>query len=258
MDSAALESIELFALLLARCNFSRTEALEHFRFCLDQLPATVGFPGDSDEAPAEDHYVPAEVLTQWHLLPQYVQKDGQPRALRANGAGLTVASIVRRVHPRSNPEQILKYLLSIRAVTRVGNRYIPRERIARHRLSPRLQRIHHFLAVLALLRTVENNARQDAKTRQYQFTTDGSIPESQLVEHRKDMAEVGDQTLMFADEAMFRRSVKPRRGERAIPVTLGVFMSEGRSLPSLLTNPAGAAAARSGAKRKQVRRTSSG
>jgi hypothetical protein len=128
---------------------------------------------------------------------------------------LTVASIVRHVRPRSNPDQILNYPLSIRAVTRVGNRYIPRERIARHRLSPRLQRIHHFLAVLSLLRTVEGNVRQHTTMRQYQFTADGSIPQSQLADFRKDMAELGDQTLVFADEAMFRRSALPRRGNPA-------------------------------------------
>jgi hypothetical protein len=252
MDTAALESIELFALLLARCNFSRSQALEHFRFCFDELSASVGLPSGADDDVAEDVYVPAEVLTQWHLVAQYVQKDGRPRALRANGTGFTVASLVRRVDPRADPEQILKYLLSIRAVTRVGNRYIPRDRIARHRFSPRLQRIHHFLAVLALLRTVEGNVRQDRQTRQYQFTTDGTIPENQLVDFRKDMAEVGDQTLVFADEAMFRLSTSPRRGESAIPVTLGVFMSEGRPLPSLLKKTA-ASAVRRGSKRKQPR-----
>jgi hypothetical protein len=184
--------------------------------------------------PAEDHYVPAEVLTQWHLLPQYVQRNGQPRALRANGAGLTVASIVRRVSRRSNAARTLEYLLRIRAVEQVGNRFVPRDRIARHRLSPRLQRIHNFLATLALLRTVERNARGKGNGRWYQFTTDGSIPESQVKTFALEMKEASDQTLMLADQARFRHGLSRQRGERTLPVTLGIFMSEGRRLPSLV------------------------
>jgi hypothetical protein len=129
----------------------------------------------------------------------------------------------------------LEYLLSIRAVERVGNRYIPRDRIARHRLSPRLQRIHNFLATLALLRTVERNARrQRGNGRWYQFTTDGSIPESQVETFALEMKEASNQTLLLADEAQFRRGLLRQRGERNLPVTLGIFMSEGRRLPALV------------------------
>jgi hypothetical protein len=239
LDAAAREAIELFSLLLSRCNYARSAASLHFERCLDALPRQIGLKTVTKTESADDYYVPAEVLTQWHLLPQYVQENGQPRALRANGAGLTVASIVRRVSRSANPVRILEYLLSIRAVERVGSRYIPRDRIARHRRSPRLQRIHNFLATLALLRTVERNARQPGSGRWYQFTTDGHVPESQLKQFAREMREASDHTLFIADEAQLRRRLLRQGGERNLPVTLGIFMSEGRRLPSLVRGAKG-------------------
>jgi hypothetical protein len=231
LDAIAREAIELFALLLTRCNFSRRSAARYFENCLNALPLSVGLPSDSLVAPAKDH-VPADVLTQWHLLPQYVL-NGQPRPLRAKGSRASVASIVRRVNPRSDPDRILEYLLSIGAVKRVGDLYIPRERIVQHRLSPRLQRIHHARLAVSLLRTLERNTRQSTQGRWYQFATDGTVPESQLEDFSKQMWEASDQMLMLADAALFRRALTRRRGERSVPVTLGIFMSEGRRLAPL-------------------------
>jgi hypothetical protein len=241
LDLVAREAIELFALLLARCNFSREAAGEEFKRCLLLLPEEIGHPPAAESEPAQDdHYVPAEVLTQWHLLPQCVAGDGQPRALRAKGPGLTVASIVRRVQRRANPDHVLEYLLRVRAVRAVGSRFIPRERIVRHRVSSRQQRRDNLLSALALLRTVERNVRQDGQGRWYQYTTDANIPESQCVVFAQEMREVSDQTLQTADEAMFRRRLTRMRGERNLPMTVGVFMSEGQPLPSLISSEASA------------------
>jgi hypothetical protein len=101
--------------------------------------------------------------------------------------------------------------------------------------------------VTGQLRTLESNARQTSE-RQYQFTTDGTVPESQLQQFRKEMQESSDRTLMLADAAMFRQSQTRKRGERGLPVTLGIFMSEGRKLPSLMDG-----APQSGSFRKSVR-----
>jgi hypothetical protein len=43
----------------------------------------------------------------------------------------------------------------------------------------------------------------------------------------------GDQTLQLADEVMFRRQLTRMQGERTVPMTVGIFMSEGQPLPSL-------------------------
>ena len=58
--------------------------------------------------------------------------------------------------------------------------------------------------------------------------------ESQVETFAPEMREASDQTLTLADEARFRHGLFRQRGERSLPVTLGIFMSEGRRLPSLV------------------------
>jgi hypothetical protein len=231
LDTTSRESIELFALLLARWDLPREAVWRYLKHCLENLPGSIATTSDESPGITKDQ-VPGEVLTQWHLLPQYVH-DGEPRPLPATGPGPSVASIVRRVSRTARPDEVLKYLLGMGAVKQMGRLYLPKQRILELRLSPRLQRFHHLRVALALLRTLESNARQTSE-RQYQFTTDGTVPESQLQHFRNEMREASDRTLMLADAAMFRQSQARKRGERGLPVTLGIFMSEGRKLPSFM------------------------
>jgi len=224
LDAAAREVIELFALVLARCNLSRSEASQHFKKILDSLPASLGAVSDSREDLERDG-VPADVLTVWHMQPEYVS-NGQPRPLPARGAALSVASIVRQVSRTAKPADVLEYLIRIGAVKQVGNLYLPVDRVVQHRLSPRLQRLHHLRVAAALLRTLERNARQDGTTRWYQFATDGTIPASQREGCAQEIWEASNQTLMLADSLMFRRSQKRKPNEPLVPVTLGIFWSE--------------------------------
>jgi len=141
----------------------------------------------------------------------------------------------------------LKYLLSIRAVTHIGNRYVPRERKARHRLSTRMLRIFNLKAVLALLRVAESNVRE-GRARQYQFTTDGRVPEDRLADFREAMTELADQTLMSADETMLRKAFGSSRAPRRTPHPR-IFMSEAR--PLRRSSRSGAAAPGSKANRRK-------
>src|SRR5882757_10588892 len=225
IHSEVLECLELFALLLVRCNVPRELAIRHFSVCMEQLPPDLGATTTGDAESPQSDYVPAEVLTRWHVAPKWVGPDGQPRALPTSGTQLSVAALVREVDPTADAQQILKYLVSIRAVTRVGKRYVPLERKARHRLSGRRLRAFNFRASLALLRVVESNVRE-GRARQYQFTTDGNVPEHRLADFREAMTDLADATLMSADNEMVRESTSSQRGARAVPMTLGVFLGE--------------------------------
>lgn len=234
IHSEILECLELFALLLVRCNVSRDLAMQHFNACMENLPADLGAPHTGDTDPPQTDFVPAEVLSRWYVAPKWVGADGQPRALPASGTQLSFASLVRDVDRTADAHQTLKYLLNIRAVTRVGTRYVPLERKARHRLSGRRLRMFNFRATLALLRVVESNVRE-GRARQYQFTTDGTVPEHRLADFREAMTDLADATLMSADDEMVRESSASQPDARAVPMTLGVFLGEARPLPSLIT-----------------------
>jgi hypothetical protein len=111
-----------------------------------------------------------------------------------------------------------------------GSVCLSRDRIVQHRLSPKVQRIHHLRVALSLLRTLERNARQSEEFRWYQFATDGSIPESQKSEFVEEMRTASDQTFFLADSILFRSARTCKQGERSVPMTMAIFLREGRRL----------------------------
>jgi hypothetical protein len=250
------ELIELFTLLLLRCGVTRTQALAAFQFCIEHLP-DVALPSAPFDEPSTDYLVPGEVLTQWHVLPQCVQKDGKPRPLAFSGKGFTFTTLVQAAEPHADPKRVREYLLNSRCIVQVGARLVAIERKVRHRLSPHLRRKTQTLAVLAQLRTVENNERQNGRaSRWFQFTTDGKVPESQLEEFKDGQDEGADQILFAADDEMHRRAANRRRGERLVPMHLGIYMSEMLSLQSLLQDAPTHVPADAGTRRtKRARRT---
>lgn len=234
LDEETRKMLDLIARLIARGNFERAPAAAYFKSRLDRSP--VGMHAIRQRQ--SDHTVlPAEVITQWHNLPDYLL-NGRPRPLPARGTGLSIASLVRRLDPHADADEILKYLIDTRSVARVGNRFLPSARIVRHRLAPAQQQIHHRRVILALAQTVESNARQADRFAKkstdnsseypgiYQFVTIGFVPESQMEEFRKEMRQLNDETLLLVDGVMARRSQKRKRGEHLVPVGEVIFMSE--------------------------------
>jgi hypothetical protein len=123
LDATSRETIELFALLLARWDLPREAAWRYLKQCLANLPASIATTSDESPGIKRDQ-VPGEVLTQWHLLPQYVD-NGEPRPLPATGLGPSIASIVRRVSRTARSDEVLTYLLGIGAVKQMGGLYLP-------------------------------------------------------------------------------------------------------------------------------------
>jgi hypothetical protein len=144
--------------------------------------------------------------------------------------------------PDADPGAILNYLIKTPAVKRVGNHFLPSSRIVKHRRAPAQQQIHHRRVMLAFARMLESNARQvelsaegapdesREDSRMNQFVSTGFVPESQMQEFRKEMRQLNDETLVLVDGVMARRSQKRKRGERLVPVSEAIFMSENTPL----------------------------
>jgi len=233
IDVEALECIELFASLLVRFQFPRAKAVEHFADCMQRLPPELGVYTATDDDFPGNIYVPAEVLTRWYGLREYVGPDGQPKPLSLRGRGYTFSSLVYGIDPNADAEQVLTYLIKIRAVAQVGNRYAARQRKALHRITTRTLRTFNFKATLALLRAAERNVRE-GRPLEYQTATYGSVPQSGLDDFRAAMSRLADTTLVSADEAMLRETNSSPAGSRAVPLTFGAYLSETRPLRSLL------------------------
>jgi hypothetical protein len=246
LDELTRELIDLFAQLIARGNVEREAAAEYLKTRLNVAPAArhrvrqhAGRAGVRKNEP-DQTFLPSEVITQWHHLSDFLS-NGQPRPLKARGSRLSIASLVRRVNARADPDEVLKYLLATSAVKRVGNHYVPTTRMIKHQLVPVQQQMHHERLTLALLRTVEWNARHaegaadesGEQSRAYQSTTTGFIPESQMQEFRTEIRQLNDVMLVLVDGAMARRAQERKQGERLVPVSEAIFISENSPLAPL-------------------------
>jgi hypothetical protein len=244
LDRATQELLDLTARLIARGDFDRAAAAEYFKRRLELAPAiTYSVPAD----PTDQTFLPGEVITQWHNLPEYLL-NGRPRPLYAKRTRLSIAALVRRLDPNADPNGILRHLIETRAIERVGSHFLPTTRIMKYRRQPAQQQIHHRRVALALAQTLETNARHAERSaresayeppedaRLYEFASTGFVPESQMQEFRKEMRQLNDETLVLVDGVMARRSQKRKRGERLVPVSEVIFMSENSPLvPSKAT-----------------------
>jgi hypothetical protein len=237
LDDEDREHIELSALLYARLRKSPKEAIEHFALCMEKLALLISSTADAgdDVDFGADDYLPADVLSRWEDSRQFVDKDGSPMPLPAKSrGGPSFDTLVRSVDSRADSDKLLKYLLRIGAVERVGKRYMLKDRKARHQPTGRLLPKFNFKASLALLRTVESNIRPGSP-RQYQFTTDGRIPKDSVEEFREESAAVGEVALRTWDEAIQSKQTDATQDKRSwVKMTGGVYMNEDRPLPSLL------------------------
>jgi hypothetical protein len=68
------------------------------------------------------------VLTLWLSDPAYLDLRGRPRRLPLRGARLSIETLARRVDPKLNVSQVLRYLQDREEVIRVRSRYVPRNR----------------------------------------------------------------------------------------------------------------------------------
>jgi len=66
----------------------------------------------------------------------------------------------------------------------------------------------------------------------YEFAAVGFVPESQMEEFREEMRQLNDETLLLVDGVMARRSRRRKRGERLVPMSEVIFISENSPLAS--------------------------
>lgn len=232
LDDIAREVLELTILLLARRNYSRAAMRDEFERYLRSTPHWVGAEFPSKERLQD---IPGEVLTRWHLLPRYVA-GGNPRPLPAKGR-LSVASLVRTIDRRADPDAILRSLTETAAVIQDKHLYLPRGRLNQLRHNSHLQRIHHVGVVLSLLRTVEGNARQLAEFRQFQFVSDGVVRSDQYQVLADEFAASAEQLLKTVDAALFRQAPADVPAEERRRMSVSVHFSDDRPLPALLKVP---------------------
>jgi hypothetical protein len=226
LDGQATEAIRHFAWLLVRSGFSRDEAVQAFRAACDVIPSRVGAHGIGSGCTADEA---SHVITLWYMRSEYLDRRGHPLPLPLGGPAPSLEALVQLVNPALTLQSVLRYLNAGRGLTRRGDKYLPRGRAVALRPGTTFHTAHHLRAVSGLLRTIEHNAR--GKPQWFEYLADGIIPESKLRSTMRDFRPTGMEMLQYADAFMLRRSQSTQRKGKELPLSVGVYVFEGRTLP---------------------------
>ena len=232
LDARAREILQLTALLLARCNYSRTQMQHDFERALASIPEWVGVGAAGAGIPND---IPGEVLTRWHLLARY-SLQGQPRPLPFEGR-LSLTSLIRSISHRVDPRQIRDQLIQTQSVSFKKGLYRPEERALRLRRDPRLLSRHHVRIVRYLLRTVEGNARREESLRRFEFITTGIVPRELFSDFATAQGKLALSFLTEVDREFLSQPLARVPKSDQIQMAVGVIFSDDRPLPPLTACP---------------------
>lgn len=170
----------------------------------------------------------SQLLTWWWNDPQYCS-NGVPLPLPAKGHAPSIAALVRRLGRRYSLRAAMDYLRSTNSIEQVETRYVPTARWVRHRQNRRLRYSHHFWALAAFLRTLTHNADlREGEGELFEYIASNSrIPLSKVNIVHERLREAATPFLISQDSTLSRYERAHRRGERTVPVMIGVWVSEG-------------------------------
>jgi uncharacterized protein DUF6502 len=170
------------------------------------------------------------VITHWHSDPQFLDSRGNPMPLPLRGRQLSLATLVERVMPGTDPAYVARHLTRLKGVRRRGRLYVP---TARQVAMPRaIASTHVLYALLGMLRTVERNvSRTNAAPMLERAATNPRFPVSALPAFHRRLKVRASDFLCNVDADMHRREVSSPAGRR-MRLGVGVFAFE---VPAHLT-----------------------
>lgn len=233
LDATALEAVDRFVRVLARCGCSAADILQAFREACERLPkekpATRG--GAQRELSNASH-----ILTVWFSDTLYLDRAGKPIGLPVRGAAPSLEALVTRVDPTLDVDDLVRYLRRIKALKREGARYTPRRRILSLRGAQGPEVFRNLRSLVGLLRTLEHNMQPKRATRSWfeYWAENPAFPARARAAFDTRLDDLGMKFLHAIDTDMHRREVERAPGERTVRMGVGVyrFEDDGSSEPA--------------------------
>jgi hypothetical protein len=258
LASQSKEVVRRVVRVLAQCGSTPEEILLETRRACDRLPRKG--PLSADGAPMELSDV-AHVLTVWFSDPNYLDALGNPRPLTLGGAPPSFVSLVARVNRTLDAREVLRYLLAVRNLKRIGARYVPRGRTVTLRGTRGRVQFLNLRVLLAMLRTFDHNdgGRRTAGNRFEFLVENPNVPRSARPGFARFFGDVGMRCLFEADGELRRRELARKPGEPTVRLGVGIFLYEDdEGDPGASTDATGRhrprATSKRGVRRKAMRR----
>jgi hypothetical protein len=187
----------------------------------------------TSKAAVSDMDAAAHVLTQWFQDPAYLDSKGNPQPLRVRGGERSLEALARQVDPKLDVDKILAHLLRRPVLRRSGARYLPRDRVLMFRGSGPPYHARSLRALLAMLSTLEHNARPRGSTPGWYevFAVNARVPVSAIPAFDRWLRRHGNRLLEQADGKLHGYEQKRRKGERTVYIGAGIYRIGEEALP---------------------------
>jgi len=231
LDARAAEVVARFVRILARCGCTPEDIGREVLKACRQVPKSWV---RNAMAAVRDMDAAAHVLTLWFSDPAYLDARGNPRPLALRGPQSSLEALVLRVDPKLQAAEVLRYLQRPDVLRRAGTRYLPPpDRVLSFRGSGGPYNSRSLRSLSLMLRTLEHNSEPERSTPGWfeVFALNPRLPMSALAAFDRRVRRLGMRLLVRPDADMHRRERARQRGERTVPVGVGIYRFEEEPVP---------------------------
>lgn len=225
LDATALEAVDRFVRILARCGCSGSDILKAFSDACARLPKKA--PAAPSKAQRELSNA-SHILTVWFSDAAYLDRKGNPISLSLRGAAPSLEALVKRVDPTLDVNDLVRYLNRTKALKRDQGRYAPQRRILSLRGAQGPEVFRNLRSLVGLLRTLEHNMQPKRVTRSWfeYWAENPAFPVSARAAFDTRLDDLGMKFLQRIDTDMHRRELERAPGERTVRMGVGVYRFE--------------------------------
>jgi hypothetical protein len=230
LDACAQEAVGRFVRVLARWGCTPQHIAQEVLKACRRVP---GSWAQTTKAAVSEVDAAAQVLTLWFQDPAYLDSRGNPQPLRLRGSERSLEALARQGDPKLDVEKILAYLLRRPVLRRTGARYLPRDRALMLRGSGPPHHVGSLRALVAMLSTLEHNARPRRSTPGWyeMAAVNARVPLSAIPAFDRWLRRQGNRLLEQADGKLHGYEQKRRKGERTVRVGAGLYRIGDDALP---------------------------
>jgi hypothetical protein len=151
------EAIGRFVRLLAHCGIASDDIAREAIAACGELPKSLVSERVPESLPYRHHS--SHILTLWFSDPRFLGADGTPRPLPIRGKEQSIEALAKQVDSRLDADEVVRFLERAKALHRVGDRYVPRERVMLLRGSGVAASARKLRVLLGVLRAFDHNRR---------------------------------------------------------------------------------------------------
>lgn len=216
-----------FVRLLASCGIAADDITRGVMAACRRVPKSW-----AERAKKPLPYLPhaSHVLTLWFSNPKLLGSDGTPRALPVHGKEESIEALVRQADSQLDVQEVVRFLECAKALRRLGNRYVPRQRTVMLRGTAVADSFRKLQGLLGMLRAFEHNQRPKHQVPAWfeAFADNPRFPVRAIPALDRKVRAHADKMLLQVDSDMHRAERLRDPAEPTVRIGVGVYRFEER------------------------------